>query len=203
MQKKYIVRLTDAERETLDRLVKKRRVSAQKVRRAQVLVKADAEGPNWTDAEIAEAFDCRSKTVENIRERFVTEGFKITVDGNPRAFHVWVVGVMVYGAALWEEERFIAGGRAWMPTRWICGGVWWRPTIVRKARRPSWPRDFACRNGRFRGYSGGDARQARLPRSLTEAGRSPRCAASRKNDSSEPSPKRPMPASMSCVTAAA
>ena len=84
MQKKYIVRLTDAERETLDRLVKKRRVSAQKVRRAQVLVKADAEGPNWTDAEIAEAFDCRSKTVENIRERFVTEGFKITVDGNPK-----------------------------------------------------------------------------------------------------------------------
>jgi len=41
MQKKYIVRLTDAERETLNRLVKKRRVSAQKVRRAQVLLKAD------------------------------------------------------------------------------------------------------------------------------------------------------------------
>lgn len=84
MQKKYVVRLTDAERETLNRLVKKRRVSSQKVRRAQVFLKADADGPNWTDAEIAEAFGCRTKTVENIRERFVTEGFEIVIDGKPK-----------------------------------------------------------------------------------------------------------------------
>ena len=47
MQKKYMVRLTDAERETLNWLVKnkKRRVSAQKVRRAHVLLKADVDGP--------------------------------------------------------------------------------------------------------------------------------------------------------------
>ena len=61
MQKKYIVRLTDEERETLNLLVKKRRVSSQKVRRAHVLLKADADGPNWTDAAIAEAFDCRTR----------------------------------------------------------------------------------------------------------------------------------------------
>lgn len=85
MQKKYIVRLTDAERETLKEIVKKRRSSSQKVRRAQVLLKADAEGPNWTDAKIAEAFDCRTKTVENIRERFVTEGFDITMNGKPKS----------------------------------------------------------------------------------------------------------------------
>lgn len=81
MPKKYVVRLTDAERETLDRLIKKRRVAAQKVLRAQVWLKADADGPKWTDAEIAEAFDCRTQTIEKIRERFVTEGFEITVDG--------------------------------------------------------------------------------------------------------------------------
>jgi hypothetical protein len=46
MQKKYIIRLTDAERETLQALLKQRRVSAQKVRRARVLLKADADGPN-------------------------------------------------------------------------------------------------------------------------------------------------------------
>ncbi len=59
MQKKYLVRLTDAEREMLNRLVKTRRVSAQKVRRAQILLKADADGPNWADVEIAKAFDCQ------------------------------------------------------------------------------------------------------------------------------------------------
>ena len=84
MQKKYIVRLTDEERETLNRLVKKRRVSAQKVRRAHVLLKADADGPNWTDAKIAEAFDCRSRSVEFIRERLVTEGFEIALNGKPK-----------------------------------------------------------------------------------------------------------------------
>ncbi len=84
MPKKYIVRLTDAERQTLGSVVAKLAGSSQKVRRAQVLLKADADGPAWTDAKIAEAFDCRTKTVENIRERFVTEGFDVTLHGKPR-----------------------------------------------------------------------------------------------------------------------
>jgi hypothetical protein len=84
MLKKYIVRLTDEERETLQQIVAKFKGSSQKVRRAQVLLKADADGAAWTDAKIAEAFGCRTKTVENIRERFVTEGFEITLHGQPR-----------------------------------------------------------------------------------------------------------------------
>ena len=55
MQKKYIVRLADAEREALTWIVKKPRIASQKVRRAQILLKADADGPNWTDAKIADA----------------------------------------------------------------------------------------------------------------------------------------------------
>ena len=85
MQKKYIVRLTDAERETLNEVLKKKRVASQKVRRTQVLLKADADGPNWTDAKIAEAFDCSTQTVENIRERLVTEGLEVTLDGKPKS----------------------------------------------------------------------------------------------------------------------
>jgi transposase len=84
MPKKYIVRLTTAERQILGEVVAKFRGSSQKVRRAQVLLKADADGPGWTDAKIAEAFGCRTKTVENIRERFVTEGFDITLNGKPQ-----------------------------------------------------------------------------------------------------------------------
>jgi hypothetical protein len=84
MLKKYIVRLTDEERKCLQAVVDKFKGSSQKVRRAQVLLKADADGPAWTDARIAEAFGCRTKTVENIRQRFVTEGFEITLNGQPR-----------------------------------------------------------------------------------------------------------------------
>ena len=84
MQKKYVVRLTESERDLLNRLVKKPRVSVQKVLRARVLLKTDADGPHWTDAAIANAFDCRTKTIENIRERFVTEGFEITLNGQPK-----------------------------------------------------------------------------------------------------------------------
>jgi hypothetical protein len=85
VQKKYIVRLSDAERATLREVVKKLKGSSQKVRRAQVLLKADADGPAWTDAQIADAFGCRTKTVENIRQRLVTEGFEITLNGQARA----------------------------------------------------------------------------------------------------------------------
>src|SRR5438477_6820514 len=81
MVKKYIVRLTDEERETLREVIKRLKGSSQKVRRAQILLKADADGPNWTDRKIAEAFGCRTKTVENIRQRLVTAGFEITLCG--------------------------------------------------------------------------------------------------------------------------
>ena len=84
MQKKYIVRLTDDERDILRSVVKKLKGSSQKVRRAQMLLKADAEGPNWTDKQIAEAFSCRTKTVENVRQKFVTEGFDVSLNRKKR-----------------------------------------------------------------------------------------------------------------------
>ena len=82
--KKYIVRLTDEERKVLRDVVKKLKGTSQKVRRAQVLLKADADGPGWTDKKIAEAFSCRTKTVENIRQRLVTDGFEIALNGKKR-----------------------------------------------------------------------------------------------------------------------
>jgi hypothetical protein len=84
MLKKYIVRLSEEERKTLMEVIKKSKGSSQKVRRAHILLKADVEGPNWTDKKIAEAFFCRTKTVENIRECLVVEGFEITLNGKKR-----------------------------------------------------------------------------------------------------------------------
>ena|SRR2546428_7434186 len=86
MQKKYIVRLTEEERETCRVTVKKLKGTSEKVCRAQILLKADADGPAWTDRQIAEAFSCRTKTVEDIRQRFVLEGFQQALERKQRQF---------------------------------------------------------------------------------------------------------------------
>ena len=85
MQKKYIVRLSEQERKTLQEVVKKLSGSGEKVRRAQILLKADADGPAQSDGRIAEAFACRRQTVEMLRERFVATGFQETLDRKKRA----------------------------------------------------------------------------------------------------------------------
>lgn len=84
MRKKYIVRLSGSERATLEQVVRKLKGSSQKVRRAHILLKADADGPCWTDARIAEAYGCRRQTVENLRERLVADGFESALDGRVR-----------------------------------------------------------------------------------------------------------------------
>ena len=54
--------------------------TSRKVRRARTLPKADADGPDWTDAEIAEAFSCRTRTVERLRQRLCEQGFEATLN---------------------------------------------------------------------------------------------------------------------------
>ena len=81
MEKKYIVRLDDQEREELEQIVAKLSGSSQKVRRANMLLQADANGPGWTDQQISEANRCRTKTVENVRQRLVERGFRETLEG--------------------------------------------------------------------------------------------------------------------------
>lgn len=81
MQKKYIVKLTLEERAELVEVVRKLKGTSQKVKRAQILLKADADGPNWNDKRIAESFDCRVQTVEEVRRRLVERGFSETLNG--------------------------------------------------------------------------------------------------------------------------
>ena len=84
MVKKYIVRLSQEERNLLRGIVKKLKGTSQKVRRAHILLKADVDGPNWCDAKIAEALSCRTRTVENVRRRLVTEGFDAVLNRKKR-----------------------------------------------------------------------------------------------------------------------
>jgi hypothetical protein len=85
MNKKFIVRLSDEERGVCREIIKKLKVSSQKVRRAQILLKADADGPAWSDIRIAEAFDCRVQTIENVRKRLVVDGFEQALEHKKRA----------------------------------------------------------------------------------------------------------------------
>lgn len=79
MQKKYVVRLSEEERQVCEQVSDKLKGTSQKVRRANILLKADAGGPAWTDKQIAEAFRCRIQTVENIRKKCVLEGFEVAL----------------------------------------------------------------------------------------------------------------------------
>jgi hypothetical protein len=84
VHKVYMVRLTQGERGHLAEIVRKFKGSSQKVRRAQILLKADAHGPAWTDQQIADAFGCRRQTVENIRRNLCERGFEQTRNGVKR-----------------------------------------------------------------------------------------------------------------------
>ena len=85
MKKKYIVRLSDEERQICDETIGRLKGSSQKARRARILRQVDADGPNWTDRRVAEAFRCRARTVENVRRRCVLEGFPLALAGRQRA----------------------------------------------------------------------------------------------------------------------
>jgi transposase len=76
MNKRYIVRLSEEERGRLKDLVGKGRAAAYKVRHANILLMADADGPNWTDERIAEALGCRHDTVANVRMRLLERGLE-------------------------------------------------------------------------------------------------------------------------------
>ena len=85
MAEKYIVRLSAEEREELTALVSKGQSSAAKIRHAQVLLKADADGPNWADPQIADAFSMHLNTVAGIRKRWVEQGLDAALNRKPQA----------------------------------------------------------------------------------------------------------------------
>ena len=64
--KKYIVELSHEEREKLQGVIRAERMAAHKRLHAQMLLKLDQgpEGPGWTDAQVAKAYDCQTRTAE-------------------------------------------------------------------------------------------------------------------------------------------
>lgn len=85
MSVKYVVRLTQQERRQLEALGSRGKWAAYKVRHACILLKADADGPAWTDQRIAEAFGVHRNTVGNVRKRFVQQGLEAALGRKKQA----------------------------------------------------------------------------------------------------------------------
>jgi hypothetical protein len=80
MNKRYVVRLTEQEREQLHALIRKGKAAAYKIKHANILLKADADGPAWSDEAIATAFSVHTRTVAGMRERCVEQGLEAAIN---------------------------------------------------------------------------------------------------------------------------
>ncbi len=87
MKKRYVVKLTLAERKQLEGLVNKGKVAAHRRRHAQVLLLVDEgeHGPALFDKDAAERTGFTRRTVEQIRERCVTEGLENALERKKRS----------------------------------------------------------------------------------------------------------------------
>jgi hypothetical protein len=80
MAKRYIVTLTDEEREKLRTMTSSGIERVRKQTRARILLKAD-EG--WRDQDIHEALDVGTATIERVRKRFVLESLEAALNARP------------------------------------------------------------------------------------------------------------------------
>lgn len=82
MAKKYIVTLTEPERDELMRMLSVGKAAARKLAHARVLLKTDAgpHGPALIDEQIAKSCELSVRTIECIRQRFVEQGFHASLE---------------------------------------------------------------------------------------------------------------------------
>ncbi len=79
--KKYIVTLTTEERQELLTLTHAGQLAARKMKRAQILLKADE---NWKDKAIMAGLNTSRSTVERTRRRYVEGGLDKALNEDPR-----------------------------------------------------------------------------------------------------------------------
>lgn len=89
MKKRYVVKLSSEEREQLEGLINRGREAAYRRRHAQVLLLVDEgeQGPALIDKDAAERTGFTRRTVEQIRERCVTEGLGSALERKKRGRH--------------------------------------------------------------------------------------------------------------------
>lgn len=84
MQKRYIVELTEEERESLLKLIRTGQAPARMLNRARILLKADrgehCEGQAFSDAAVAGMLETSAATVSRVRERFWRQGLDAALE---------------------------------------------------------------------------------------------------------------------------
>lgn len=83
MPKRYVVRLSEEEREFLKDLVSNGKAAAYKIKHANILLNIDVNGQGWTDQEAATVFSCHRNTVANLRQRLVEHGLEAALERKP------------------------------------------------------------------------------------------------------------------------
>lgn len=85
--KRYVVKLSEAERSQLQALINKGKSPAKRVLKARILLKADASesGEAWSDGRIMEALDTNASMVSRVRQQLVEEGLEAVLSRKPRA----------------------------------------------------------------------------------------------------------------------
>jgi transposase len=84
VSQKLIIRLSADQRKTLESFIHTGKRPAAAIRRANILLKADADGPDaWSDPRIAEAYDTTRMTVMRVRQQFAGEGLEATLHRKP------------------------------------------------------------------------------------------------------------------------
>jgi transposase len=78
MKKRYIVTLTQAQRQQLQDLISAGTGPARTLAHARILLKADQgdEGPGWKDEDIAVALEVSRPTIGRVRQRLAREGLQ-------------------------------------------------------------------------------------------------------------------------------
>jgi transposase len=81
---RYAVDLTDTERAALREILSKNKAKRSTIINAYILLKAD-RSCGWTNADIALAYEVSTKKVEQLKKRFVEEGFEAALYRKPVA----------------------------------------------------------------------------------------------------------------------
>ena len=84
--KKYVVKLSEDERNQLNGMIRKGKSSAQRLTKARILLKADVSeaGEGWSDSRIMEALETSATTVYRTRQQLVEEGFEAVLSRKQR-----------------------------------------------------------------------------------------------------------------------
>ena len=80
MAKRFIVELTDEERQELLKITNTGKAAAYKIKHANILLRSDANSDAWSDQQVAQALGCHCNTVANVRQRFVESGLPAAIE---------------------------------------------------------------------------------------------------------------------------